>query len=283
MEREKSIKEIPVYQMDAFTDKKFGGNPAAVCLLGEIPNDTTLQSVASEMNLSETAFLYPLDHKPFNESGLFSLRWFTPEVEVPLCGHATLASAAVLFYEQGNPLEKLSFKTKSGLLTATREGEDIVLDFPANKPEPIVPPHKLLACMGINEFEDVALAVRAKKLLVRLKTEDEVRELEPDFEGMKISKDGEDILGVIATSKGQPPFDFISRFFAPWVGINEDPVTGAAHTVLTPYWSKITGRNVMTAYQTSKRGGQLTVRIKDTDRVELVGRAVLIMKGCLFL
>ncbi|UCG68801.1 MAG: PhzF family phenazine biosynthesis protein [Thermoplasmata archaeon] len=272
------VNKIPIYFVDAFTDEKFKGNPAAVCLLKQKLDDKIMQNIAAEMNLSETAFLVPLDDKPIADSHKFSLRWFTPKVEVPLCGHATLASAAVLFFGVGTSVNEVRFQTLSGDLIAKREGYGIILDFPLNEPKPIDPPEELLKSSGILDYENVAFSKEAKKLLVHLKDEKHVMELKPDYEKMKDSNPDEDMIGVIATSLGSPPFDFVSRFFAPWVGVNEDPVTGSAHTVLTPYWSKILGKNEMTAYQASERGGKLIVRKKE-DRVELIGNAVIVLRG----
>jgi PhzF family phenazine biosynthesis protein len=272
------VNKVPIYFVDAFTDEKFKGNPAAVCLLKHKLEDEIMQNIAAEMNLSETAFLVPLDDKPIADSHSFSLRWFTPKVEVPLCGHATLASAAVLFFETGTSKDEIYFKTLSGDLIAKKEGDGILLDFPLNEPKSVDPPVELLKSSGISDYENVAFSKEAKKLLVHLKDEKQVKGLNPDFEKMMNTNPDEDMIGVIATSLGSPPFDFISRFFAPWVGVNEDPVTGSAHTVLTPYWSEVLGKNEMTAFQASKRGGKLIVRKKE-DRVELIGKAVIILRG----
>ncbi|MCK5560697.1 MAG: PhzF family phenazine biosynthesis protein, partial [Thermoplasmata archaeon] len=212
------------------------------------------------------------------ETARFSLRWFTPKVEVPLCGHATLATAAVLFNEVGVTVDELEFETLSGKLTAKKDPRGILLDFPANPPEQIEPPIELLQAMGIEEHENVAYAKTAKKLLVHLKEEAVVKNLAPDFGLMAQVPTPDDISGVIVTSTGTEPYDFISRFFAPKVGINEDPVTGAAHTVLAPYWSKILGKAELRAYQASERGGELIVRL-DENRVHLIGQAVVVLNG----
>jgi PhzF family phenazine biosynthesis protein len=275
--------KIPTYIVDAFTDEKFKGNPAAVCLLKRPLEEDVMQNIAAEMNLSETAFLCPFDDKPIFVSNKFSLRWFTPKVEVPLCGHATLATSAVLFNEIGNSSDEISFKTQSGTLIAKKEEDGILLNFPSNDPKPISPPQDLLEAMGISESEGVVLAKNAKKLLVHLKNEESVTDLQPDFEKMMQVTTEEDIIGVIATSSGSPPYDFVSRFFAPWVGINEDPVTGAAHTVLAPYWSNLLNKKKMQAFQASERGGKLMVRLAPDNRVDLIGNAVVVSKGELFL
>jgi PhzF family phenazine biosynthesis protein len=272
------MKKLQIFQIDAFTSEAFKGNPAAVCILDEKYDDSTLQNIAAEMNLSETAFPLPLEDKTIYECSRFSLRWFTPQVEVPLCGHATLATAAALFNEVGTKSGSLEFETLSGVLVAKKVSEGILLDFPVNPPLPTDPPYMLLEAMGITEFENVLYAKTARKLLVHLKTVAEVKDLSPNYELMKTVKNGEDILGVIVTAKGSPPYDFISRFFAPRVGINEDPVTGAAHTALAPYWSGILEKDEMHAYQASERGGELIVRLTG-DRVHLIGQAVVVLKG----
>ncbi len=272
-------RRIPIYQVDAFTDEPFKGNPAAVCILSEDLDEVQLQAIAAEMNLSETAFLTSIEQGPLKEQRNFGLKWFTPTVEVPLCGHATLATSAVLFHEIDVSASEISFHTKSGELKAKKEGQRILLDFPADDPVPIVPPVELLEVMGVSEYEATVFAEEGKDLLVHLKTEEHVRQLKPDFERMKTAPTEEDVRGVIVTSEGSPPYDFVSRFFGPKVGVNEDPVTGAAHTILAPYWSKILGKREMLAYQASKRGGSLTVRLMPNDRVSLIGDAVIVLRG----
>lgn len=270
---------IPFYIVDAFTSEPFKGNPASVCLLKRKKEDNVLQSVAAEFNLSETAFLLNPANKKIEDSQFFSLRWFTPKTEVSLCGHATLAAAAVLFHEFVVSVDKVTFTTKSGELTAEKERESIRLNFPSEKTVPTNPNQNLLRQMGIPDFEDASLSKTLRTLLIRLKDEKTLLGLEPDFERMQSISTKEKIKGVIVTSKGHPPYDFISRFFAPWLGINEDPVTGAAHTVLTPYWAKILGKQEMLAYQASSRGGELKVRMHESNRVDLIGKAVIVSKG----
>ena len=266
--------------MDAFCESQFKGNPAAVCLLEDEPEDELLQNIANEMNLSETAFLYSLEGRPISESAKFSLRWFTPKVEVPLCGHATLAASWVLFEEIGIKTNEVEFETKSGKLAAKLEEEGVLLDFPKEEPRAYAPSSDLLAVLHIKEFQECMLAEKLGYILIHLKDEDAVLKVEPDFEKM-IDLSLEGIIGVIITAQADSQYDFISRFFAPWVGVPEDPVTGSAHTVLAPYWSKILNKNEMLAYQASERGGQLTVRPKG-ERVELVGEAQIVLKGELF-
>lgn len=257
---------LRIVQVDAFTDRPFQGNPAAVCLLPEPREDTWLQAVAREMNLSETAFL-------LREGDGFRLRWFTPAVEVDLCGHATLASAHAL-WEGGHAGhdEILRFHTRSGLLTAERDGEWITLDFPAKPEEETAAPAELARALGA---EPVYVGKSHFDLLVELDSEAAVRALEPDI-GMLRALPAR---GVIVTSRASTPgFDFVSRFFAPRVGVDEDPVTGSAHCCLGPYWQKRLGRDSFTAYQASARGGTVRVELHG-DRVRLGGQAVTVLQA----
>jgi PhzF family phenazine biosynthesis protein len=283
MKKDSYKSKIPIYHVDAFTDEPFSGNPAAVCILQRQHEDRFLQSIAAEMNLSETAFCHHLEEKPLKQSRSFSLRWFTPRVEVPLCGHATLATAAVLFYDLDILTGEIAFETKSGRLIAKKEKNGILLDFPADDSAPIDPNRDLLNALGVADFENAEYAKRTMTLLIQLPSEKMLKNLSPDFENMKSVRTKEDVGGVIVTSVGHPPYDFVSRFFAPWIGINEDPVTGAAHTVLAPYWSRILEKKEMLAYQASSRGGKLIVRIRSKNRVDLIGNAVIVSKGELYL
>ena len=256
-----------IFQVDAFTDKPFAGNPAGVCVLPEPRSERWMQDVAREMNLSETAFLLK------QEDG-FQLRWFTPAAEVDLCGHATLASAHILWEtEYLQPQEQARFHTRSGLLTAERlNGNWIELDFPA-KPEQATdaPPH-LLDALGI---QAQYVGVNVFDYLVEVDTEETLRNMQPDITLLAQVP----VRGVIVTSRASTPdYDFVSRFFAPRVGVNEDPVTGSAHCCLTPYWSKRLGKNELLAYQASARGGVLRVRISG-DRVKIGGQAVTTLRG----
>ncbi len=267
--------EIEIYQVDAFTDRPFGGNPAAVCLLEEELDDSKMKSIAAEMNLSETAFVKPLEEKSFKKSKRFSLRWFTPEVEVPLCGHATLATAWTLFEEVGNESDEITFSTKSGDLKAEKR-EGVVLSFPTDIPVDEEPFQEILDGLGVVKYEDYRYSEETNNVLISLSSQGKVEELEPDFS--KLGSIDTDIQGIIVTAKGEDEYDFISRYFAPWVGIDEDPVTGSAHTVLAPYWSRLLDKNEMKAYQASDRGGKLTVKLKN-DRTELEGKAVTVLEG----
>ena len=256
-------------QVDAFTSTPFRGNPAAVCLLDRERPDAWLQNVAAEMNLSETAFLLPR-----GDDG-FVLRWFTPAVEVALCGHATLASAHALWAEHLWPQEKqIRFHTKSGLLTADRDKDVIELDFPATLAEASQPAPGLLESLGIT---DPAYVGRNKfDYLIEVASEDVVRGLAPDHAQLRKIE----VRGVIVTSRAASTTaaDFASRFFAPGSGVDEDPVTGSAHCCLAPYWSAKLGKHEMTGYQASPRGGYVRVRV-DGDRVKLGGKAVTVLRG----
>lgn len=257
-----------IIQVDAFAPAPFTGNPAAVCVLAEAADERWMQNVASEMNLAETAFLVP------NGDG-FHLRWFTPSVEVELCGHATLASAHVLWEENYlHPDQIARFETLSGVLTAKRNGSWIELDFPADQVQEASPPAGLLDALGIN-----ATYVGRSKFdyLIEVASEEILRGITPNFSQLNTI----DTRGIIVTSNANDSgYDFVSRFFGPRVGVNEDPVTGSAHCALTPYWSKKLGRDTLTGYQASKRGGLLRVQIQD-ERVLISGQAVTVMKGIL--
>jgi len=257
---------IPLYAVDAFARERFSGNPAGVCLLRTPRDEAWMSAVAREMNLSETAFL----HRTGDE---YQLRWFTPTVEVDLCGHATLASAHVL-WESGHltATAPARFRTKSGLLTAERRGAWIELDFPATVAAPVKPPPGLVEALGIRPN---AVSRSRFDYLVELDSEDTVRRLAPDFPALGRI----DARGIIVTSRAStPPFDFVSRFFAPASGINEDPVTGSTHCALAPYWSRRLDRSELLAYQASARSGVVRTRIQG-DRVILGGQAVTVVQG----
>ena len=257
--------QIRYFVVDAFTDRPFSGNPAAVVRLNAWPNDTWLQNVAMEMNLSETAFLVP------NDDG-FDLRWFTPAVEVDLCGHATLASACAIFHTGQQDNTELKFSTLSGILLATCHDSRIQLDFPLQPQLPTSTPAPLLEGLSV-----VPKYVGKSECdyLVEVETEDELRSLTPDFTQLAQI----DCRGIIVTSRSKTTeFDFVSRFFGPAVGVDEDPVTGSAHCCLAHYWQERTGREQFTAFQASKRGGVVHIQIQQ-DRVLLSGNAVIVSQG----
>ena len=256
--------KIPIYQVDAFTSEVFSGNPAAVCLLDARIDDHRLQSIAAENNLSETAFLVK------NDSGL-DLRWFTPATEVALCGHATLASAFVLFNCLKWQDETIRFQTRmSGELTVAKRDDLLEMDFPSRPPHTIKPPAGLKEALGVAPEKILG---SEEDLLVVLDSEKAVREVRPDFAALERIP----CRGVIITAKGDRS-DFVSRFFAPRVGVPEDPVTGSAHCVLTPYWAGVLGKNNLHAFQVSKRGGELFCKLAG-DRVKISGKAALYMEG----
>lgn len=268
---------IRLHLVDAFTSVPFRGNPAAVCLLERELDPCTMQAIAAEMNHSETAFVLPLAGTP-DRSTRFALRWFTPQVEVPLCGHATLASAAVVFRETGNPAVTIAFDTLSGTLTARREERAIALDFPVADVQASSVDAEVLHALGAGSTVATQRARGGRHVLLHLAAERDVRNLRPDFPRLMRARGDDTFLGVIVTAAGSGEFDFVSRYFAPWVGIEEDPVTGSAHCALTPYWAGITGKSELRAHQASARGGDLTVRLQG-ERVHLVGEAVVLTSG----
>ena len=254
-----------IVQIDAFTDTVFGGNPAAVMLLDGPAETAWMQAVAGEMNLSETAFL---EAQPDG----FGLRWFTPAAEVDLCGHATLASAHFLWQEGHLAADTVArFQTRSGLLTAEREGDWIVLDFPALASEAAAIPDGLADALGA---APISVANSTDDLLVELDSEATVRRLAPDFAALKPFAER----GIIVTAESEDEYDFVSRFFAPNYRVDEDPVTGSAHCVLGPYWGARLGRTTMTAFQASVRGGIVKVKLAG-KRVLLRGQAVTVLRG----
>ncbi len=257
---------LQLFHIDAFTDRPFAGNPAAVCLLDKEREAAWMQAVAREMNLSETAFLLRGDDG-------FSLRWFTPEVEVALCGHATLASAHFLWAERHlEPSAVARFHTRSGLLTAVQRDGWIELDFPAQPAVRAPAPAGMAAALG---GTPVATLKSEFDFLVEVATEAEVRAMEPDFRALRVV-DARGVIVTAACSGGR--YDFVSRFFGPAVGIDEDPVTGSAHCVLGPYWQGRLGKSSFLAFQASARGGEVRVEVQGA-RVKLGGKAVTVSRG----
>jgi len=265
-------KGLRFYQTDAFTDTPFGGNPAAICLPDEPMEARVMQAIAQEMNLSETAFSEPPD-----KSGDRRLRWFTPTTEVPLCGHATLAAAAVLFDRGAD--SPVRFRTLSGVLTVHKEENGALrMDFPVDRPLASAAPDGLLEALGARP----AAAVLRGRLIwvVRVADEETLRSLAPDFTALaRVDVDG--VMGVSVTAPGTD-VDFVSRGFFPWSGVDEDPVTGSAHTTLGAYWADELGKTTLTARQVSERSGDLTLKLQG-DRIHLIGHAVTVAEGELFL
>ena len=259
--------EIPIYQVDAFTNRVFSGNPAAVCPLKEWPGDEILQGIAAENNLSETAFFV-------NENGRYHLRWFTPKAEVDLCGHATLAAAFVIFNFVDTSPGSITFDTASGGLTVNRESSGLLsMDFPSRRASSCSIPEELIKGLEKKPLE----VFLSRDYLVVYESEEEVKAIDPDMALLK----NLDSLGVIITAPGKTA-DFVSRFFAPKVGVPEDPVTGSAHCTLIPYWSERLKKRRLRAVQLSSRGGELHCEDMG-NRVKIGGQAALYMKGTIFL
>ncbi len=259
--------KIPLYVIDAFTQQVFGGNPAGVCPLEDWLSDEAMQLIARENNLSETAFFV-------RQGEGYALRWFAPTMEIDLCGHATLASAFVIFNYLERDRESVTFQTRSGALVVARDGERLVMDFPARRAEPSpVPPELMAGLVGARPVE----VLLGRDYMAVYESEDEVRSLQPDFALLAQL----DCLGIIVTAKGREA-DFVSRFFAPRAGVNEDPVTGSAHCTLIPYWSEKLGKQKLRAIQVSERGGELFCEHRG-ERVQIAGYAVRYSEGFIYL
>lgn len=260
--------QLDIFQVDAFSTQAFGGNPAAVCPLEAWLPDATLQQIAAENNLSETAY--------FVRNGeVFDLRWFTPTVEVDLCGHATLAAAWVLFEQLGERRETLRFATRSGELRVRRDHGRLALDFPAKQPEAVAVPAGLLEALGL---ERIAGLYRTDDYLVAVEDEAIVAGLNPDY----VALASFDVRGIAVTAPSGH-CDFVSRWFGPSVGVNEDPVTGSAHTSLAPYWAERLGKRSLTAEQGGARKGQLFCEVVDNGRVIISGYGALYLRGTIFI
>ena len=279
------VMDIPIFIVDAFSVEPFKGNQAAVCLLEGFPqtyDDKILQQIAFEMNLSETAFIKPLDStKSLAQTNEFNLRWFTIATEVDLCGHATLASAHVLFNELGNRQQEILFHTLSGILKVSKDDNSIVMDFPVNEPEKTEANTELGNYLGLTSDEMIEWAYEPTlaNLLIEVKNEQILRDMKPDIGKLKKFSGSKKIDGIIVTSKmSNINFDFSSRYFAPWVGIDEDPVTGSSHTTLGPYWASKLHKQSFKALQLSKRTGELEVTLSK-NRVFIKGKACTTLKG----
>jgi PhzF family phenazine biosynthesis protein len=256
--------EVPIFHLDAFTERQFAGNPAAVLLLDRYPLDSVLQTIAEEHNLSETAFLVA-------EEGDYHIRWFTPKIEVPLCGHATLASAAVVLEKLEPGRQTVVFHSASGALKVSRSHFGYAMDFPMRISAPVAVPDGLVQALGVAPVE---IQADQFNYLVLLENAQSVRSLAPDIAGIARL----DRSGVIVTAAGDQGFDIVSRYFAPAKGIPEDPVTGGAHCALTPYWAGRLGKTNLRAFQASRRGGILHCRLNG-DRVDLAGQCAFYFAG----
>lgn len=254
--------KLPIYQIDAFAKNAFEGNPAAVCPLDEWLPDAIMQSIAEENNLSETAFFVKTDNN-------YRIRWFTPKSEIDLCGHATLAAAYVLFYHLNFPEDEIEFDSNSGELRVKKQEDMLMMDFPNQEPIPCEIPKAIEEAFSIQPVE----CLKGEDYLVVFETEADILSATPDL--AKLSS--LDLRGVIITAQSSQ-YDFVSRFFAPKLGINEDPVTGSAHTQLVPYWSRVLGSNTHKAKQLSKRGGELACELSE-NRVFISGYATLYLSG----
>ena len=255
----------PIFQIDAFTSRRFAGNPAAVMPMDFFPADTVLQAIAAENNLAETAFLVP-------EGDGYRLRWFTPTIEVPLCGHATLASAAVVMERLEPQRRRVVFQSASGPLTVSRTDAGYVMDFPACVAEPVIPPPELIEALGVAPVE---VLTHSGDYLALLESAVVLRKLAPNMAAIARIEGG----GVIVTAQEDGGgFDFISRYFAPAIGIPEDAVTGGVHCILTPYWAGRLNKTEFRAFQASRRGGEIICRLVG-DRVELQGTVVFYLEG----
>lgn len=254
--------KLPYYEVSAFTTNPFGGNPAGVCPLDAWLPDAVLQCIAANNNLAETVFTVP-------RGAEFDLRWFTPTVEMDLCGHATLAAAFVLFTERNVASSEIRFHSRSGLLTVTRTGDQLTLDFPSRPATPCAAPEALIRGLGAKPSE----VLKARDYLAVFASEAEVRALRPDFAALKSL----DCLGIITTAPGGD-CDFVSRFFAPSAGVDEDPATGSAHCTLIPFWAARLGKPKLFARQVSARGAELFCELAG-DRVRIGGRASLYLRG----
>jgi len=257
---------LPIYQVDAFTREVFGGNPAAIIPLESWLEDPVLQSIAMENNLSETAFLVPAAEG-------YELRWFTPRVEVDLCGHATLAAAHVLFEHLGHDRDSVSFQTRSGTLRVTRSGQRLAMDFPATRLAPGEVSLAVCRALGATASEALAPVEGKGAVLYVYEFEEDIARLAPDFNALLAAS----TRSVIVSAPGDE-CDVVSRFFAPQVGIDEDPVTGSAHCSLVPYWAQRLRKNALSCRQISARGGVLDCELRG-DRVQMVGSAVTFMRG----
>lgn len=256
--------KMPIYQVDAFTNERFKGNPAAVCPLDVWLPDAVMQNIAQENNLAETAFIVPNGNE-------VEIRWFTPTVEVDLCGHATLASAYVLFNELGFAGDQILFMSpRSGPLSVSKNGPILALNFPVDSLTEL--PVQVVHAIGLSQTPRLVFKGKTDYLFI-YNTEAEIVALQPDFEALK----SHDVRGIIVTAPGENT-DFVSRFFGPACGVNEDPVTGSAHTTLTPYWAGVLEKTELTARQLSQRTGDLTCKLLG-DRVEIAGEAVLYLRG----
>jgi len=266
---------IETYIIDSFTDTKFKGNPAGVCMLTNGLNEFQMQTIAKELGLSETAFVQ-------EEKDQFSIRYFSPKMEIPLCGHATLASAKVIF-EKDSSLNEIEFRTIENLkLKITKQGENIVMEFPIYETSPSDAPEKLLEALGLETIKNAVYNAETNVLMLEIEDSQILRNLDPDFVALKRSHDT--INGVLVTARSKDSkFDFESRYFWPWSGTNEDPVTGGTHTFLSKYWGERLGKTKMCSFQCSERTGFMELELIDNSKVRIMSQAQIVLKAKLFL
>lgn len=274
---------LPFYQVNAFTNKTFGGNPAAVCVLNTpFEQEKLYTQIANETATPETSFICPLDHTNLQEATVFSLRWFMATHEVKMCGHATLAAAAVLFQECQLPSNTITFKTLSGDITAQRLPNTnwLQLNFPSDTIIEANPPATLLSLLGIKDYSGAVYAPKRNAMVISVANEDELKSLQPDFEALKTHTDWGINRVAVTTVAESKPYDFISRCFCPWIGINEDALSAATHTVIANFWAREWQRNEFYALQASQRTGELKIILHPrTQRADLQGQAVVLIKG----
>ncbi len=276
------LESCAFFLVDAFTEHPFSGNPAGVILYDTILPTAQMQTIANEVNVSETAFPIPVDDKPFEEASYFKLRWFTPQVEVPLCGHATLASAHVLLHELGNQSTSLTFDTRSGELTVTHIDGHYVMDFPAGLSVPIDANRLVYDALDLNESNilETRYCDNPNKLIIVVDDERIIKNLQPDSIKIRELSTIYNAGSVVVTSaSASSDYDFVSRNFAPLRGVNEDPVTGSSHVILGPYWKEKLGKSQLAAFQASARGGSMIVEVIDEYRVLLKAKATTITRG----
>lgn len=272
--------KIPIFYLDTFTNKQFKGNQIAVCILGQPLEKEIMQNIAMEINFSETAFVYP-QNNDFNNDNTFNLKWFTPTNEVNLCGHGTLGTSCIIFNYFQNKNQEIYFNTLSGKLSAKKENDIIWLNFPKKTFENYKVENEFLSALKINNYNNSVLSKDAQTLLIEV---DDILSINPNFEKLReINIDY--IEAVIITQKSNDIYDFKSRYFTPWHGINEDPVTGSAHSLLANYWSQKLNKLNLFAYQSSKRGGEIKILLdkKSPDRVFIGGQSIMTLSGEFFI
>ncbi|WP_261852729.1 PhzF family phenazine biosynthesis protein [Clostridium folliculivorans] len=273
------MKSISVYTVDSFANEIFKGNPAGVCILNEELEESTMQLIAKELKFSETAFIMAF------KDNIYSIRWFTPEYEVDICGHATLAASHVLLNEIKIPFDNILYSGNKGIIKACKESNgEISLDFQIDEPEANIPFNyeEIIKSLGINRYVNVFCGKLTGKLVFELQSEEEIRLVKPNFNKMKdIHIDG--LKGVGITANSDNDYDFVTRYFNPWAGVNEDYVTGSVHTLLAQYWSSKKDKSFLKAKQLSSREGEINLHILSNGRVKLSGRAVLVLKGQMFI